>query len=62
VYQAAEGEKVVITGSEVVKNWIKESGNVWKVEVPNSLFGDFNPFAREHDHGSFYNSTYRADD
>ncbi len=47
VYQAAEGDKVVITGSEVVKNWTKESGNVWKVEVPNSLFGDFNPFADE---------------
>ena len=46
VYQAAEGDKVVITGSEVVKNWTKESGNVWKVEVPNSLFGDFNPFAQ----------------
>ncbi len=46
VYQAAKGEKVVITGSEVVKNWTKESGNVWKVEVPNSLFGDFNPFAQ----------------
>lgn len=23
VYQAAEGEKVVVTGSEVVKNWTK---------------------------------------
>jgi len=46
VYQAAEGENVVITGSEVVNNWTKESGDVWKVEVPNSLFGDFNPFAQ----------------
>ena len=33
VYQAAEGENVVITGSEVVKNWTKESGNDWKVEI-----------------------------
>jgi alpha-N-arabinofuranosidase len=47
VYRAASGENVEIRGSEVVKNWTKETDGVWKVEVPNSLFGDFNPFADE---------------
>jgi alpha-N-arabinofuranosidase len=49
VYQAAPGENVEIRGSEGVKNWTKESDGIWKVEVPNSLFGDFNPFADEVD-------------
>jgi alpha-L-arabinofuranosidase len=44
-YRAAEGEKVVIKGSEVVKNWEKVTEDTWKALVPNSLFGDFNPFA-----------------
>ncbi len=48
VYRAAQSEEVWIKGSEEVKNWKKEKGtNVWKVVVPNSMFGDFNPFAEE---------------
>jgi len=34
VYQAAPGEKVEIKGSEVVKNWAKVQGDVWKATVP----------------------------
>jgi len=44
VYQAARGEKVEIKGSEVVKGWVKMQDNVWKVVVPNTLFGGFNPY------------------
>jgi alpha-N-arabinofuranosidase len=44
VYQAAPGEKVVIKGSEVVKEWKKVENDTWKVILPNSFFGDFNPF------------------
>ncbi len=44
VYQAAPGEKVEIKGSEIVKNWGKVQDNVWKVTLPNSFFGDFNPY------------------
>ncbi len=44
-YQAAEGEKVVIKGSEIVTNWEKVEKSVWKAVVPNSLFGGHNPFA-----------------
>ena len=45
VYRAAEGEKVVITGSESVKGWQRVSGDIWKVTLPNSFFGDFNPYS-----------------
>lgn len=44
-YEAAEGEHVVIKGSERVTGWTREDGDVWRAEVPNTLFGDFNPFA-----------------
>jgi hypothetical protein len=66
VYQAAEGEKVEIKGSEVVKGWEKVSGDVWKVTLPNTFFGDrnpyrelirgdwFNPMKREHHTGDVY--------
>ncbi|WP_204911592.1 right-handed parallel beta-helix repeat-containing protein [Microlunatus spumicola] len=48
-YAAAPGEHVVIKGSEQVTGWRREDGSVWTVDVPNSLFGDFNPFAEEVD-------------
>jgi alpha-N-arabinofuranosidase len=66
VYQAAPGETVVIKGSEVVTDWKKAKGDVWTVTLPNSFFGDFNPFAdliqghwfdpkgREHHTGAVY--------
>ncbi|MGN6644860.1 MAG: DUF1565 domain-containing protein, partial [Verrucomicrobiota bacterium] len=30
VYQAAPGERVEIAGSEVLTNWVKVQGDVWK--------------------------------
>ena len=66
VYQAAPGEKVEIKGSEVVKNWVKVQDDVWKVTLPNSFFGSFNPYSdlirgdwfnpkgREHHTGAVY--------
>ena len=44
VYQAAPDEKVQIVGSEVVTGWVRVQGNVWKVAVPNAMFGSFNPY------------------
>lgn len=44
VYRAAQGEKVEIKGSEVITGWKKEKTGVWKVTIPNSLFGDYNPY------------------
>ncbi|MDE7327995.1 MAG: right-handed parallel beta-helix repeat-containing protein [Lachnospiraceae bacterium] len=46
-YRAAEGEKVVIKGSEIVQNWEKMEENIWKAEVSNIIFGGFNPFAEK---------------
>jgi len=66
VYQAAPGERVEIKGSEVVKDWVLVQDDVWKVTLPNSFFGSFNPysdliqgnwftaFGREHHTGSVY--------
>ncbi len=44
VYQAAPGEKAVIKGSEVIRNWTRFQGGVWKVTLPNSFFGGYNPY------------------
>lgn len=46
-YMAAPGEKVVIKGSERIQNWQRVKGSVWKVEIPNEFFGDFNPYKEE---------------
>jgi hypothetical protein len=48
-YTAAPGEHVVIKGSEPVASWHLVDGTVWRATVPNTLFGDFNPFAEEID-------------
>ena len=45
VYRAAPGEQVVITGSEVIQGWDKIQDDTWKVTIPNSFFGDFNPYS-----------------
>jgi len=66
VYQSAEGEQVIIKGSEVVKGWEHLRADTWQVRIPNSLFGAYNPFntlisgdwfisnKREHHTGAVY--------
>ena len=44
-YRAAAGQKVLIKGSERITTWKKQEGGVWKVDLPNSFFGDYNPYA-----------------
>lgn len=58
VFQAAPGETVEIRGSEVVKNWVRVEGDVWKAWLPNSFFGSFNPFA-DLIHGDWFNDRGR---
>lgn len=48
-FEAAPGEHVVIKGSEVVDTWVRDEGTVWRAEVPNSLFGDSNPYVERVD-------------
>ena len=52
-YQAATDEKVVITGSEVVKGWKKVENTTWRLTLPNAFFGKSNPFD-EQIYGSWY--------
>ncbi len=44
VYQAAAGEKVVITGSEIIRTWRPFMKDVWKATIPRSFFGSYNPY------------------
>jgi alpha-N-arabinofuranosidase len=53
-YQAAPGEKVIIKGSEVIKDWQKVQNDTWKVSIPNSFFADFNPYS-DLIHGDWFN-------
>lgn len=43
-YRAAQGEKVVIKGSEVVTGWKEIGKGVWKLTLPNTFFGSYNPY------------------
>ncbi len=44
VYQAANGQHAVIKGSEVVAGWQKVERSVWKVTLPETFFGKYNPY------------------
>src|SRR5690348_3877370 len=43
-YEAAEGEKVVIKGSERIQSWENLEGTVWKAVLPNTFFGEYHPY------------------
>lgn len=43
-YMSAEGERVVIKGSEHIIGWENTCGNVWKVTLANEFFGEYNPY------------------
>lgn len=47
VYRAAPGERVEIKGSEVVTKWKKTPDGIWKVVIPNTFFGTYNPYRDE---------------
>ncbi len=42
-YQAAPGEKVVISCSEPAPGWKKVVGDTWEITIPNRLLGAVNP-------------------
>jgi len=44
VYRAAKGEEVIIKGSEIAKGWVYQENGVWKLTLPNTFFGDYNPY------------------
>lgn len=45
VYSAAADARPVICGSEIIDGWRQVDGTIWQATIPNTLFGDFNPFA-----------------
>ena len=45
VFRAAPEEKVVIKGSEQIQTWTRTETGIWEVVLPNSFFGDYNPYA-----------------
>lgn len=59
VYRAAPGERVEITGSEIIKGWKPYRGDVWTVTIPNSFFGAFNPYS-DVIHGDWFNPLGRV--
>jgi len=44
-YRAAPGEEVFLKGSEQITSWQQQEDGVWRVELPNGFFGDYNPYA-----------------
>ncbi len=59
IYQAAAGEIVEIKGSEIINNWTKFSGTVWKATISNTFFGDYNPY-KEIIKGDWFNDLGRV--
>ena len=46
-YRAAENAHPVISGAEVIGDWVPVSGTVWRAEVDNRIFSGVNPYAQE---------------
>lgn len=46
-YRAEQAGRVFVKGSEIVDYWENYQGNVWKTEIPNSLFAGDNPYTTE---------------
>lgn len=45
VYRAAAGEEVLVKGSERIDSWVPQGQGIWKAELPNGFFGEYNPYA-----------------
>jgi hypothetical protein len=54
IYRVAPGEKAEIKGSEIITGWKKEKEGVWKVVIPNSFFGNYNPY-QDSIYGDWFN-------
>lgn len=54
IYRAAKGDRVEIKGSEIITGWKKEKNGVWKVTIPNTFFGAYNPY-KDSINGDWFN-------
>lgn len=48
-YKAYPGETPIIKGSERITNWREDGMGVWRAVLPDSFFGDYNPFTNNID-------------
>ena len=46
-YTNVPGTNPVISGAEIIDNWINVENNVWRTCVSNEIFGDYNPYTDE---------------
>lgn len=53
IYQAAEGEHVIVSGAELATDWKYVKNNTWMLTLPDEYFGEMNPFD-EQIYGSWY--------
>lgn len=44
IFEAVDGEKPIIKGSEIIDNWENVKETIWKKVLPNDMFGEFNPY------------------
>jgi len=44
VYRSSKHREAVITGADILKGWEHAEGDVWKLTVPNTYFGSYNPY------------------
>ncbi len=47
VYRAEKPGTAVITGAEIIDEWERVEGNIWKTVIPNGYFNGFNPYTTE---------------
>jgi hypothetical protein len=59
LYRAAPGEKVELKGSEVISGWKKVKEGVWTVSIPDTFFGNYNPY-RDSVYGDWFNRQGRV--
>ena len=59
VYRSVKEKGAVITGSEEIKGWIQVEENVWRVNIPNDLFGNYNPYTTKV-YGDWFDANYLA--
>ena len=48
-YKAYPGEVPILSGSERISKWTAVEHDVWKAVVPDSIFGDYNPYTTRMD-------------
>ncbi len=46
-YRSIPGEKAVISGAELVQNWISQGNDIWKAVIPGEVLSPYNPYADE---------------